>query len=235
MFFTDQPVTTGCLILLLIAFSMNYIMEDTSNKLGLVTVNTLVADTQIWNLITSQFYEAKMIKLAFDVVGLIIISRSLKLRLGKQNLMYFSASILSCSLFTSAYCFIRYFSTGIEEMIMAPIFGFSGVFIVFSTYARQQLRGQLVIQHIPNITYNNLPVLVITAQLLLWLIGLKVFAVDLPFSIIGLLFSWSYLRFFYYYDEKFDVNGSSLGRTLGDKSDEFIFVAMFPEVCKTMI
>ena len=235
MFLMDQPVTTGCLILLLIAFSMNYTMKDTSNKLGLVTVNTLVADTQIWNLLTSQFYEAKMIKLAFDVIGLIIISRSLKLRLGKQTIMFLTSSILSCSLFTSVYCFIRYFSTGIEEMIMAPIFGFSGVFIIIATYARQQLRGQSVIQNFPNITYNNLPVLVITAQFLLWLVGLKVFAVDLPFSIIGLLFSWSYLRFFYYYDEKIDVNGISLGRILGDKSDEFAFVAMFPEVCMTMI
>ena len=156
MFLMDQPVTTGCLILLLIAFSMNYTMKDTSNKLGLVTVNTLVADTQIWNLLTSQFYEAKMIKLAFDVIGLIIISRSLKLRLGKQTIMFLTSSILSCSLFTSVYCFIRYFSTGIEEMIMAPIFGFSGVFIIIATYARQQLRGQSVIQNFPNITYNFL-------------------------------------------------------------------------------
>ena len=229
-FFMEQPVTTGCLTLLLILFSMNYTMKDTSNKLGLVTVNTLVADTQIWNLFTCHFYESKLIKLAFDMVGIIVITRSLKLRLGKQTLLYLTASILSCSLLTSAYCFIRYFSTGLEEMIMAPIFGFSGVFMIILTYARQQLRSQLVIQAIPNITYNNLPILVVIAQMLLWLIGLKVFAVDLPFSIIGLLFSWSYLRFYYYNDEKFDDSGQSLGKSIGDSSEEFAFIAMFPKV-----
>lgn len=66
--------------------------------------------------------------------------------------------------------------------------------------------------------------------MLLWLIGLKVFAVDLPFSIIAMLFSWSYLRFYFRYDEKFSSDGTSLGRTYGDNSEEFAFVGMFPEV-----
>ena len=227
----DHSVTAGCIFLLTVSFSMNYLFDDAMNKLGLVTVNTMVADSQIWNLVTSQFYEQKWIKLAFSIVGIIVITRDTKIRIGKHFLMFFGFSLLACSVFTEAYCFIRYFSTGIEEMIMRPIFGFSGVFMIILTYSRQQLRSQPIFPQIPNITYNNLPVLVIIAQMLLWLIGFRVFAVDLPFSIIAIMFSWSYLRFYFRYDEKFSADGTSLGRSYGDNSDEFAFVAMFPEVC----
>lgn len=232
----DHSVSIGCILLLLIAFSMNYFFSDASSLLGLVTVNTIIADYQVWNLITSQFYEQQLIKLVFDVVGIVVITRSTKIRVGKHFILYFVLSILTCSVFTSAYCFIRYFSTGIEEMILQPIFGFSGVFMVVLTFSRQQLRDLPVIPQIPSITYNNLPILVIIAQMLLWLIGFRIFAVDLPFSIVAILFSWSYLRFFYNFEyekvPRFDDDGNILSPecSFGDSSAEFAFVSMFPEV-----
>jgi hypothetical protein len=221
----QNPIPEGCVILLLAAFLTNYTMKDSSNRLGLVTVNTMVADTQIWNLVTSQFYEKKLIKLVFDIVGIIVITKSTKIQMRYQSGLFFALCILACSVFTSAYCFIRYFSTGIEEMIMAPIYGFSGVFMTTLTYSRQQLKNEPIILAVPGITYNNLPVLVIIAQMLLWLIGLKIFAVDLPFSIVSLLFSWSYLRFYYQFE---DPDSDVI--IYGDKSEEFAFIAMFPEV-----
>ena len=43
---------------------------------------------------------------------------------------------------------------------------------------------------------------------------------DLPFTIVALFFCWSYLRFYY----RFDDNGP-----LGNNNDDFAFVQMFPE------
>lgn len=221
-----RPIAIVSIILLATTFSMNYIIKDPTNKLGLVTVNTFIADTQIWNLLTSQFYEKSLYKLIFDIIGITIISKSIKIKGGNQTFgLYFLICTLVCSMLTSAYCFIRYFSTGVMDMLTSPIFGFSGVFMIILTYARQQLQNEPIYSVIPNITYNNLPVLVIVSQLFLWLVGLKILAVDIPFSIIAMLFSWSYLRFFY----KFEENNSDSGYLLGDRSDEFAFVEMFPE------
>ena len=72
--------------------------------------------------------------------------------------------------------------------------------------------------------------------MLLWLIGFRIFAVDLPFSIVAILFSWSYLRFFYNFEyekvPRFDDDGNILSPecSFGDSSVEFAFVSMFPEV-----
>jgi len=45
-------------------------------------------------------------------------------------------------------------------------------------------------------------------------------ALDLPFTIVALFFCWSYLRFYYRYED----NGP-----LGNNSEDFAFVRMFPE------
>jgi hypothetical protein len=45
-------------------------------------------------------------------------------------------------------------------------------------------------------------------------------ALDLPFTIVALFFCWSYLRFYYRYEDN---------SPLGNKDDDFAFVRMFPE------
>jgi hypothetical protein len=104
---------------------------------------------------------------------------------------------------------------------MEPIYGFAGVFMTILTYGRQQLQNEPVIQQLPGVTYNNLPILVVFAQITFWLVGLKLLATDIPFSIVAMLVSWSYLRFYYKFEDS---------NTLGDRSESFAFVAMFPEV-----
>ena len=225
---SDQPITAGCIVLLLLFFAANYITTDATNKLGLVTANTLVADTQVWNLFTSQFYESNVIKLALDVVGIVVITTKTKIVGGTDQFgIFFVLNLFACSFFTSAYCFVRYFSTALEEMIMVPIYGFSGLFMAVLMYTRQQQRFEPVVAQVPHITYNNLPVLVVAAQMLLWLVGLRWLALDLPFTIVAILVSWSYLRFFYRFD-----GGAPLP---GDRSDEFSFVVMFPEALHLVV
>ena len=223
MSLVDRPLAIVCVLLLLLTFSLNYIVPDCTNKLGLVVVSTMITDSQIWNLITSQFYEMSPIKLIFDIVGILVVTKSTKIVGGFDQFGLFCiVSILSCSIFTSVYCFIRFFLTGIEAMIMDPIYGFAGVFMMMLTYGRQQFQSQAIFEQVPWITYNNLPVLVLTSQIFLWLVGLRVLAIDIPFSIIAMLVSWSYLRFYYKFEDS--------GNVFGDRSDGFAFIAMFPEV-----
>lgn len=228
MFLFDRPIITGCVLLLILTFSMNFVIPECTEKLALVTVNTMIADSQIWNIITCQFYEKSVLKLAIDIAGICTIARSMKVNGGTNQFCLFCVvSILSCSIITSVYCFIRFFLTGIEDMIMDPIYGFAGVFMTMLTYGRQQLQSEPVVPQIPKITYNNLPIIVVAVQVILWLVGFRVLAIDIPFSIIAMLVSWSYLRFYYKFDD-----GTS---TTGDRSDSFAFVGMFPEVITCIV
>ena len=70
-------------------------------------------------------------------------------------------------------------------------------------------------------TYHNSPILFVLFQIICLLVGLPSFAMDVHFSVISLFFCWSYLRFYYRYND-FDP--------LGDKTEDFSFVHMFPEV-----
>ena len=225
----SRPLTYGCLIILIVMFSMNWILDDATDTLGLVTVNTFIADKQVWNLITCLFYENNPAKVALDIASIIIATKSIKIVGGfDQFCLYMGVCSISCTLGTSAYCFIRYFSTGLEEMIMTPIYGFNGIVVIVLTYARQQLRGEAIIPQIPQITFNNILAIIILMQLMLWFVGLKNLALDFPFTVIATLVSWSYLRFYYKFDD------SPTG-DLGDPSDEFSFVNMFPEVRCTLL
>jgi hypothetical protein len=107
-------------------------------------------------------------------------------------------------------------------MLLEPVYGFGGVFMIMLMYTKQQKKMEPIIQTIPQVTYQNLPVIVVCVQILFWLLGVKMMALDTPFSIIALFFCWSYLRFYY----KFDDNATSSG----DRSEDFAFVAMFPSV-----
>lgn len=69
------------------------------------------------------------------------------------------------------------------------------------TFLRHELKGEPVYAALPYVTYQNLPILFVVTQMLCWLIGFRVIALDMPFSIISLLFCWSYLRFFYRFSE----------------------------------
>mmetsp|Transcript_12934 Transcript_12934/g.12558 ORF Transcript_12934/g.12558 Transcript_12934/m.12558 type:complete len:331 (-) Transcript_12934:33-1025(-) len=224
----QHPIIIGCVILLIGAFIMNFVIDDCSNKLSLVVVNTFVSDKQLWNVLTGQFYEKYLIKVIVDIISIITVAKSIKIINGYDQFgLYMIVCTLLCSITTSAYCFIRYFSTGIEDMVTDSIYGFSGILMIILTYGRQQLHNQPIVPQVPKVTYNNLPVIIIGVQLLLWLIGLKEFALDFPFSLVGLLVSWSYLRFFYKFNENV--------LTLGDSTEEFAFVAMFPEALHLIV
>ena len=85
MFIFDRPIATGCVLLLAITFSMNFVIPDCTGELALVTVNTMIAASQIWNIVTCQFYEKSVFKLAFDIVGILIVTKSTKINGGNDQ------------------------------------------------------------------------------------------------------------------------------------------------------
>lgn len=224
----QHPMTLVLCLLLVVMYMFNFALGgDAINKLGLVTSNTLIANKYIWNLVTCCFYETHLSKVVLDVVLLLSVAKGLTIDCLDQFGLYLIFSILASTIGTSTYCFLRFFATGLEEMLMEPIYGFSGVVITLLMYCRRHQKNAPIHFAVPQITYQNLPILIILTQTLLRVFGLTVLAVDIPFSIISLLFSWSWLRFFYRYD---DDNGP-----VGDKSEEFAFIAMFPEALHVVV
>ena len=215
-----------CIALLLFFFVLGRFDASYEDIFGLVTVNTLIANAYIWNLLTCSFYESSVLKLAVDLLILTYIpSESLHMAPVDQFALFLVFSLLACSLGTSAYCLLRFFSTGLEETVMEPIFGFNGLLIAYLTFVRQTLKRQPIHLNVNYITYHNIPILILLLQLSCWVVGLKAFYRDIPFTLISLLFSWSYLKFFYKHE-----NGDT-----GNQDPDFDFVVMFPPVLQPVM
>ena len=103
-----------------------------------------------------------------DIIVFILITKTLRIDNWEQFGLYFIFSILACTIGTSAYCFIRFFATSLEEMLMMPIYGFGGVFMTLLMYNRSQLKNEPIINTFPQLTYQNLPIIVIFSQFFLW-------------------------------------------------------------------
>jgi len=226
-------------------------LSDASAILGLLPVNTLVANKYIWNLVTSAFYEESILKLALDVVLIVfIIARDgLTVESYDQFGVYIIFTILASTVGTSAYCFTRFFTTGLEEMLLEPIFGFSAVLMPLAMYVRAYKRDTPImsggaidsptspqVAFLSKITYNNLPVVLTLAQFLCYCIGpLKVFSKDMSFTFVSLLFSWSYCRFYYNFQDDGGSGSGVDGGVAGAGGDSFAFVAMFPQTLQVIV
>ena len=187
--------------------------------LGLVVGYTIIAKTYVWNLITSCIFETHLIKVLIDLILLTAIPSSLPILAWDQFLVYILFNILACSLGTSLYCLIRFFSTGLENTVMDPIYGFNGILVALFMYARQTMKYHPIYEKIPYINFQNVSLVILAMQFLLWCIGVVSLHSDIPFTFISILFSWAYLRFYYKHPQFSD-----------DKDEELTFVAMFPEV-----
>lgn len=216
-----SPILIICSVLIIFCYSLNFLLSDCENIIGLVPANTLITNKYVWNVISSCFYENNIWKVLSDLISIYLLTSTLNIENIEQFGLYFVFSILASTIGASAYCFIRFFATGHEEYLTDSIFGFNGIIMSVLMFARQQKRNALLYESIPGITYHNSPILFILYEIIFLIIGVNSFVSDFYFLIISMLFCWSYLRFFY----KFNEND-----TLGDKSEEFSFVNMFPEV-----
>lgn len=217
---SNRPLFVFCTTVSIIVYCCNYIIKDCPDVLGLVTANTLITNTYVWNLITACFYETNPIKLLLDILELLIATKPLSIVSIEQFGLYFALTTLASTIGTSVYCFVIFFTTGQEASLITPFYGCHGIIITILMFARQQQRNLTIFEIMPYITYNNLPVIIVAIQFLLSIVRLDFLVMDMHFSVIALFFSWSYLRFYYKFQE---------GELLGDRSEEFSFVNMFPE------
>ena len=141
------PLVYSCTSALLVFYSFNYFISDSTNSLALVTANTLITNTYVWNLLTSCFYETSLLKLISDIGSLVLLAHSIKINSNEQFFLYFVFSLLACTIGTSTYCFIRFFSSGHEDTLITPIYGFNGVIMCVLMFARQQRRDELGKSH----------------------------------------------------------------------------------------
>lgn len=217
----NRPLFSFCAALIVTLFGLNFIISDCTDRVGLVVANTLITNTYVWNLITSCFYEKYVAKFVVDLVLLLLLTKSLPIPSIEQFGLYFLFSILSCTIGTSVYCFFAFFTMARESSLITPIYGFSGVLMSILMFARHTYRNETVHSAFPKLTFHHLPILLYLTQVVLYFTWGSFLVTDLPFSTASLLFTWSYLRFYY----KHTANSEALG----DKSEDFSFVGMFPE------
>jgi hypothetical protein len=168
--------------------------------------------------VTSCFFETNLIKLALDLFLLVSVAPHVKPTSIEQFFLYMLFSILTSTLGTSFLCFLQFGIFGDENGLVTPYFGFSGILMALFMFCRQASPNHSWISKVPILTYQYLPlVFFIFITLCSWF---SLLTHDFYFMFISFFFSWSYLRFYYRFDE---------GVT-NYLSEEFAFISMFPEV-----
>ena len=61
-----------CIVLLIVISMLNLFITDCQSKVALVTGNTLIANSYVWNLVTSCFFEIMPIKIILGNIIIII-------------------------------------------------------------------------------------------------------------------------------------------------------------------
>ena len=215
---TSKPIFFIFTSLLLVFFTVNALFTDGRQVFGLVPVNTLIANSFIWNLLTCSFFETNVFKLCVDLLGLYHVFIGLEYDSLENLILYIFICMMVCSLGTSFYCFLVFFVSKHETMLVSPVYGFSGIYFSLLCYARKFKQNSPIHRDLPKFTYQSIAFWIYSSQLLLYVLGIKMFSRDMIFSTISILFSWTYLRFMYK-----DKDGN-----VGDKTEAFKFVNMFP-------
>ena len=93
-----HPIFISCGGFLIVLYTFNYLLPDCASILGLVTANTLITNTYVWNLVTSCFYETNIVKLIIDLILLFVTMKSFRITNIEQFSLYFVFSILACTI-----------------------------------------------------------------------------------------------------------------------------------------
>jgi hypothetical protein len=119
----NRPLFIVCAVHLVGLYGLNFILDNCSDKLGLVTANTLITNTYVWNLVTACFYEVSVVKVVFDLLSVFILTKNLPIPSYEQYSLYCLFTILACTIATSVYCFVGFYILAKEEILITPIYG----------------------------------------------------------------------------------------------------------------
>lgn len=216
----ERPLFIWCAGPLVLSFASTFIYPGAISYLSLITANTLITHTYAWNLVTSNFFEDNILKFLIDIGMFWILTKLVGSISIEQFGLYFVFSLLASTLGASAVSIIQFASSGLELPLLLANYGCGGIIVALLMFVRHAHKSQPVFARIPYFTYHHLPTLFTISQVTLSLVGIKSLSRDILFSISSLLFSWSYLKFYYKFTEIDQP---------GDRGEDFTFVGMFPE------
>lgn len=197
----------------------SYIFKNCVEFVGLVTANTLITHTYVWNLVSACFLELSLVKLSSNLFILWWILQNLSVPSLEQFVLYILFSILSCTLGASICSFVEFGFFGVEEALTSPSYGFGGLIMSLLMMCRHFQKSSPIFSRFPQLTYQYGPSVYLLMNLMFSLIS-KIYSHDIIFVLSSFFFCWSYLRFYYRFEDG-----------AGDKTEEFAFIYMFPQVC----
>lgn len=137
---------------------------------------------------------------------------------GKEELVRF---MLIVNALAGAATFVSvlmlYLVLKMETLLVTPFCSFTGVIVGFAVALKQLIpETELRVGGIVPLRAKFFPLLIVGTTVLLALVGLPVYTV--PHTLFGLCAAWLYLRL-----------AQRKGELVGDASDSFAFVTLFPE------
>eukprot|EP01040_Poterioochromonas_malhamensis_P001154 gene1154-1225_t len=196
----------------------SYIFKNCVEFVGLVTANTLITHTYVWNLVSACFLELSLVKLSSNLFILWWILQNLPVPSLEQFVLYILFSILACTLGASICSFVEFGFFGVEEALTNPSYGFGGLIMSLLMMCRHFQKSSPIFSRFPKLTYQYGPSVYLLLNFMFSLIS-KTYSHDIIFVHSSFFFCWSYLRFYYRFDDG-----------VGDKSEEFAFIYMFPQI-----
>lgn len=217
---------TPVIAFFVVVFYLVYLINDSILQyIALIPANTLLANTFIWNLATSCLLETNILRVIIDVVLLLPVMRFDSFAPMDQFALYLIFTILACSVLTSCWFFYRFFSTGEWEHLTEQVYGYGGIIMALLMFKVLKCPNeQLIINNIP-ISFKYVPTLIVSVQVLLWLLGIRFLSVDVSYTSTAYVFCWCYLRYYYHFESN----------ETGNKSEDFRFIEMYPPVRRYLV
>lgn len=180
-----------------------------------------VGHMYVWNLVTCSFYELSLFAAGMSVVSIMLFGRYLEPLWGPEEFLRFTLVVNALSAvatFVAAVFLYSLFQT--EALLFSGFGGFAGALAGYAV-AMKQLHpdSELLALYLP-LRAKHLPALLLALECATALF----FGFAQPFTFFGVLFSWTYLRFF-----------QKRGATVGDHSAEFAFSTLLPEQMQGLV
>jgi len=209
--------------LLIIIYAVYFFVPSTSTYLALVPGRTLPC---VWNLVTAGFFTTNVVKLAFEVVSLLLLARLVEPMYGSKEFLKFLFIVdFSVCFMVFVAVYITYAATASGKLLYTEFSGFHGIVAGLLVAVKQIMPDHEVkLFGVLSITVKYLPsilLLVLTALAA----ALKQYD-QLAFLYLGAYNAWVYLRFF---------QQQSDNAYQGDPSDDFKFSSFFPPFMATPI
>ncbi|CAI5704041.1 unnamed protein product [Peronospora effusa] len=227
-------VSIGLVVLLPLLWFIGVIFtpgDETGGVLALSVANVILRHIRPWVYITAGFYHPSIVQLVFLVPLAFGLAKRVEPELGSFNLvrlLLFANTAAALVLFVNLFVLYIIFRNPIY--LEASFSGFTGgITALLVAYMKPAPFATAPL--LPGLKLRFYPLVACIAFSLCTIAGIvspAIPAVSLsagPFSVLGGYFGWYYLRFY----------NKNRDRTVGNVSDEFALVVLFPDFCSPLI